>query len=198
MRVLIAFFALAILASCGGSGSGGPGSVPSGNDSVTGVNLSGTYTLHSLECYSDSTLSTLVAQANINPSPSYGLVITGNNTSTTWNDGICQTNIANTYVFTQAGALAGGTYGTYNSTAGNISIPSGQGSCTYTLTWTLGAGSANISPSSLTDTAVNGGTTTPQSGVYLNLNSGYLATQTSLVSAQGYPSGVCFVIYDRQ
>lgn len=191
-----------LIVSCGGSGGGGGtgATTTPGNESstVTGVNLSGTYSLLGIECYSDTTLGTLVSQATTNPSPTYGVVISGNNTATTWNDGVCRTNISNTYVFTQAGTLSGGAYGTYNSSAGSISIPTGQGSCTYTLSWTLASGSATISPASLTDTAVNGGSTSAQSGVYINLNSGYLVTEASGLSAQGYPSSICFWIYDKQ
>lgn len=183
-RLIVALFVLVFLVSCGGSGGG----------SVIGTDLSGTYVLHSLECYTDYTLATLTAQATINPSPSHYFVISGNAAATKINNG-CATTVTRECVFNQTMVTTGGTIGNYTGSTGNIF---NSGSCSYTLTWNYTPGSETVTPGSLSQTFTNGTTSASQSGLYAMLNSGYLLNEASEISVVGAPTNKCFWLYQKQ
>jgi hypothetical protein len=191
-KFLTVISSLFLLAGCGGGGGGI--SLPGGGSSVIGTDLSGTYVLHSFECYTDYTLSTITAQATINPSPSHSFVLSGNNATTTINNG-CATTITRELVFNQTTVAPGGTIGNYTGSAGSVS---NSGSCSYTLTWNYTLGSATVTPASLSKTYTNGSTSSSSGGLYAMLNSGYLMNEAPEIAVVGAPTDKCFWFYDKQ
>jgi hypothetical protein len=190
---LVAIISLAFLGGCGGGGSPSS-SLPDGNGSTT-VSLNGTYSLLGFVCYSDSSLTTQTAEGTVNASPSHSFVVSGNNYTTTWNNGSCTTTVSGQVFFNQTKQDASGTAGSYTLYGGSVS---NTGSCSYNVTWNLAPGSPAVTPGSLSKTFTNGSTTSLNSGAYVNLFSGYLINEAPEISVVGYPSDICLWVYDKQ
>ena len=183
-----------LIVSCGGSSGGGSGS----GGGVQGRDFTGLWRVSGVLCFNSS--GAVTSTYNLAGGAStFEWTINGNNTTETYFNGSCRTNLSQTYVFTQTqDAGSGVTAGTTQKGGGTASITTGQGSCSYTYNITKSSGS-DITPTTLSITYSNGQTTSSGSSIYAHVSSSTppaLLTPT-ILQVVGSPTDVCYLVFGQ-
>ncbi len=160
---------------------------------VEGDDHSGTYRNIGVECYDSSqSLSALAGYSS--SSPVGTLIISGNSTESTTVSSSCTARARGRAVFTRQGSGSGYTYGSVTLTT--TSMTTSSSSCSFTQTFVPVSGSPSISPGSINMSYSSSTSTGSVTGDYIHNDSGYIALLTAL-QVSGYPSDLCFYIFDR-
>lgn len=187
--ILVAGFCV-FVNSCGiNTGSG---------TAAQGQDLSGVWRFSGVECYSNGMV--LTSHYNLGAgNPVTDWTITGNSTqSSVLNSSTCRTDISRNYTFTPDTTTSTYTYGTMRSGVGTASIVTGQGSCSYTFTFTKVSG-ADINPVSYSASYTNGQSLAAGTAEYFyfsNSSPNELAIP-SIIQVVGSPTDVCLLVYVR-
>ena len=174
---------LLLLIACNESGDGST-STPS----VTGEDLSGTYSLIGYECYEATSPFGLTQYGQINASGS--ITVNGNSYSSSTSDNDCVVDISSNIIF--------GTDNTYDITQSSVTSAT-SGSCDINATLTELNGSANSLVSTNVVISYSEGSLADSSNIYdytETSNSNLLAIYFPLITVSGSsPSDNCFLVY---
>ncbi len=174
---------LFLLMACNESGDG-----TTASPSVTGEDLSGSYTLIGYECYQASSPYSLTQYGQINASGS--ITINGNSYSSSTSDNDCVVEISSNIVF--------GTDNTYDISQSSVTSAT-SGSCDINATLTELNGSANSLVSRNVTISYSEGSLADSSNIYdytETSNNNLLAIYFPLVTVSGSsPSDNCFLVY---
>lgn len=183
MKKLILLIFTIIMAACSKSKD---------EDSIKGLDLSGTWRTTGVECY-DSSLENLTAKGIISSgSPVGTLNIKGNQLTSEGTNGSCKVSYVRKVIANLKSGSATNGYGTGMLGATTVNINTGS-SCTGVTTFTMSLGS--ITPSTLSSTFSQNQSIAEQSFEFL-INEPYLLL-TSLIQVVGSTTDICFIVQEK-
>jgi hypothetical protein len=161
---------------------------------ASGEDYSGSYRSVGFECYDNSGSMLTAAGTNTTGSASSTITLTRNTYESVSVSSSCTVRMSGSIVFTKTSETSSGHLGSVRMTPTSISLP-GSSTCTLGLSWSLLSGSPSITPSSITTTWTASSPLTSTSADYIK-NASFIA-MTSALQVVGYPTDICFLIYQK-